>query len=548
MNVLAARRAWWLVRCAGAIVLSMHAAVALAGVELIDVGIDDPPNPPVQPTLFAQIVPREDDSQAMFEQEWAVAIEQAAIQQPADAIELNLPDREPIVVSRLHWEARAGFIPSIDGYGGQVPDPHADPSAFSWRWYGKSDRGYTLALTLVEGQLAGRIWAPANVHYALEQDADTAVLGRIRPEFWEMHPPEAEAPSEAGEERTVASPKNGLGTGGKWDPMCVGAIPTGQHPIDVLVIYTPAMVNGSSPNGYSSVAAFSAAVHASIDDANQALRNVNIHSFSYALRGIEPVDPNDHDYEAVDIREALDLLSGIQPIPPPTTTWCTFPGNSIVASRRTSQWADIVALARTDASLCGYSRAQRIVGAYDCPREPGPGYDPFSYLIFNPKCTADRLNLAHELGHLLGMEHDPLNARSLGGSNKPSCPWSFGHRRSEPALQARYHFRTVMAYYDTPLNQPGPPGPPSCVTPANCPQIDAYSNPDQDWHGEDDGVNPPPYGLQTWNPTDAAPAVGELTHPTWTRSKARDTLPRLAPIVAAFRPRPDLIFADGFES
>lgn len=546
MNVLAARTMRRQAHWAGVLLLLAHATVLLAGVELIDVGIDDPPEPTPPPKLFAHIAPRE-APRAMFEREWAVAIEKAAIQLPADAIELNLPDHESVVVSRLYWEARAGFIPSPEGFGEQIPDPQAEPSAFSWRWYGKSDDGYTLALTLVEGNLAGRIWAPASVHYALEQITDTAILGLVRPEFWSMHPQEEEAFAEVGEGGIASSQKDGLGTGGKWDSNCVGDIPTGAHPIDVLVIHTPAMVNGSSPNGYSSVAAFSAAVHASIDDANQALRNVNISSFSYVLRGIEPVDPNDHDYEATDIRSALDLLSGIQPIPPPTTTWCTYPGNAIVASRRTSLWADIVALARTDANLCGYSRAQRIVEAYDCPREPGPGYDPFSYLIFNPKCAADRLNLAHELGHLLGMEHDPLNARGLGGQNKSSCPWSFGHRRSDSALQARYHFRTVMAYYDSPLNQPGPSGPPSCITPVNCPQIDAYSNPEQDWHGENDGISPPPYGLQTWNPADAAPAVGELTHPTWTRSQATDTLPRLAPIVAAFRPRPDLIFADGFE-
>ena len=154
MNDLAARTMRRLAHCASALLLLAHATVALAGVELIDVGVDDPSAPPSR--LFVWVSPQE-EPQASFEQEWTVAIEQAAIQLPADAIELNLPDHEPVIVSRLHWEARAGFIPSNEGYGGQIPDPEADPSTFSWRWYGKSDRGYTLALTLAEGQLAGRI-------------------------------------------------------------------------------------------------------------------------------------------------------------------------------------------------------------------------------------------------------------------------------------------------------------------------------------------------------------------------------------------------------
>jgi len=162
---------------AGAIALMLHSMIALAGVELIEVGIDDPPEPSPPPKLFAHIVPR-DDPQAMFRQAWTVAIDQAAIQQPAEAIELNLPDRETVIVSRLHWEARSGFIPSPHGYGEQIPDPSADPSAFSWRWYGKSDRGYTIALTLAEGHFAGRVWAPANVHYALEQDRESR-LSRV---------------------------------------------------------------------------------------------------------------------------------------------------------------------------------------------------------------------------------------------------------------------------------------------------------------------------------------------------------------------------------
>lgn len=105
-----------------------------------------------------------------------------------------------------------------------------------------------------------------------------------------------------------------------------------------------------------------------------------------------------------------------------------------------------------------------------------------------------------------------------------------------------------MAYArDTPA-MGGVPGPGQCVSESDCPLIDAYSDPVQDWHGYDDGINAPPFELQPFNPVDSAAAIGELNHPPWRPSQATDTLRRIAPIVAAFFPRPDRIFEDGFES
>ena len=73
-----------------------------------------------------------------------VGIEQAAIQQPAPVIVLNLPEREPVAVSLLHREARAGYIPWPGVDYGMIPAPEALLSTFSWRWYGKSEQGYTV--------------------------------------------------------------------------------------------------------------------------------------------------------------------------------------------------------------------------------------------------------------------------------------------------------------------------------------------------------------------------------------------------------------------
>jgi hypothetical protein len=197
--------------------------------------------------------------------------------------------------------------------------------------------------------------------------------------------------------------------------------------------------------------------------------------------------------------------------------------------------ADIVALPRRDLSqnTCRVTFVQH-GSAAGCLYEPGAGFDQYAYLVFDPDCDADRLNLAHELGHQLGMEHDPRNSDMPVGSGNPSCPWSFAHR----GTTAPYGFRTVMATPD--------PGHtfivgPACTSDSACPKIDAFANPQLQWTGASGGVQP----LGT---VPGAPPIGVATPPhQGYRARAVDTLPRLAPISAAFRARPEVIFADDFE-
>ena len=175
--------------------------------------------------------------------------------------------------------------------------------------------------------------------------------------------------------------------------------------------------------------------------------------------------------------------------------------------------------------------------------EPGNAWgDTFPYLVFNTQCNADRLNLAHELGHILGMDHDPINTNNGRSEFNPSCPWSYGHRRADSSLAQNKRFRTVMAYWETFPEYVGVPGPPACANNADCQPNDASSTWNLQWTGT--GIQPLPL-------VPGAAAIGVQTPPFLPpgqkQSNAYDTLQRLGQVVAGFRSRPDRIFESDFD-
>lgn len=521
---------------------SCNAGASVSLIQLQVVGserdLEQPPPPPPPPvTLITSMVPLATFG-AEYLAAWSIDIDTDAMRSGPQSIALYLPDQPPDVINQLHWEARSGYVESVGGEF--VPNPVAQPDEFSWRWYGKSDR-FTVALTMVDGALAGRIGAPNDIHYEIAPSPSGELLGITNSAFWETHLL-GDEPALLGSNDTGGGQLDSLlpptaPTGG-WDYTCSSSLKSGFHDVDVLLMYTSGILTA-----YGSIAAVSAAGQAALDDANQALRNVFITSYTYTLIGVTAVDTS-HPYDSETITLALDQLSGIQRLT--SSPWCNYPGNAYVSGQRTAQHADIVALARRDAigeNTCGVSRAQHRSTQFDCVREVGPGYSPFAYMVFDPGCNADRLNMAHEMGHLLGMEHDPRNADLSGAL--ASCPWSFGHRRSDGTTTNRFNFRTIMAYWQGGSGTAGPPG---CLSSAGCPQIDAYSDPNLEWDGLDDGINPPPWGLNPVGALSGAFPIG-VALPVGGRRAARaiDTLQRLAPVVEAFYARPDQIFANGFD-
>ena len=82
---------------------------------------------------------------------------------------------------------------------------------------------------------------------------------------------------------------------------------------------------------------------------------------------------------------------------------------------------------------------------------PSAGFAGFGFTAVDQSCAASNLSLAHELGHNMGLNHDPANS-----SGTPAFSYAYGYQ--DPAGL----FRTVMAY--------------PCGTGA-CPRIMRFSNP-----------------------------------------------------------------------
>lgn len=491
------------------------------------------------PRLFTQVQTQEPPAEpGPWSQTWHIEIDQQAIQQPAEAITLNLPGQREIVVRREFWSPRQGYMILLVGDGPEtieLPDPNVAPEDFSWRWYGRTD-GYVVALTFEKGYLAGRIWGPGGKYALSPREGKRTELGLVNPDWWQLHPERDEPPqmavNDSQSELPMETAMNEHPAGpGSWDLSCPGPLPTAVSKIDVLVLYTSAVfiANGSTLGGVRVVA------QREIDEANQSLRNSLVNSVRFYLSGIQAVPETESPfYDAANILVGLNRLAGTIETPGVYPGW-TYPGNPAVRGLRDTYGADIVALARKDLSglsSCGVAFVQRYYN-YSPPIEPGPEFERKAYMVFDPDCGPDRLNFAHELGHLLGMEHDPANME-IPSSGFPSCPWSFGHRNANLA-QPQFAFRTVMSY----SRNTGAAGP-LCSSDAACPLIDAYSNPGLSWAGS---------LFETGTFPGAVPIGRNVGEPpfTYPPSKANDTLARIAPIVEAFRARPDRIFANGFQ-
>jgi hypothetical protein len=94
---------------------------------------------------------------------------------------------------------------------------------------------------------------------------------------------------------------------------------------------------------------------------------------------------------------------------------------------------------------------------------PSTGFAGYAYSLVDQTCAAGNLSLAHEMGHNMGLNHDPANA-----SGTPSYTYAYGFQQPSGL------FRTVMAY-------PCPAG--------SCPRLMYFSNPGVAFNGHATGTS-----------------------------------------------------------
>jgi len=176
--------------------------------------------------------------------------------------------------------------------------------------------------------------------------------------------------------------------------------------------------------------------------------------------------------------------------------------------------ADVVStLLDTQANLgvCGASFIQRAngcgVAGSTCTN--GAAFSNWTYLLETIQCGIVD-TFTHELGHTLGAEHDPFNSSVGSTPGLASFTYSFGYPK--PGTGGAIGFETIMSQQ---------------LDPAHYYRLLQFSNPNVTYKGI---------------PT------GDLIASTTVASHYNAlTLTNLAPFTAAFRSRPNLIFASGFD-
>jgi len=130
----------------------------------------------------------------------------------------------------------------------------------------------------------------------------------------------------------------------------------------------------------------------------------------------------------------------------------TIVNHNAINSLRNTHAADAVGLiVSSDQDLCGIAYLMPVLG---------DGFAPYAFSVTASVCFT---TFAHELGHNMGMEHDPVNA---GPADEAIFPWAYGHFVPN-------QWTTLMSY-------PNPCG--------DCPDITYFSNPNVEFEGHATGI------------------------------------------------------------
>ncbi|MDJ0657049.1 MAG: M12 family metallo-peptidase [Xanthomonadales bacterium] len=406
---------------------------------------------------------------------------------------------------------------------------------YSYEWHGFAE-GHSVSLYMRKGLISGRIQSPNGNYLVSSTGLGNEVVLKAFKDNIQMHPPNTR------EKKITDSLSSDSLKGSivEWNPGCNGMPGPGKHFIDVLFLYTPEAASGAG-----GVALLETMAHAAVADANATIDNSGITNAEVRLAGLQPA-PNGHGEDSsTDLTDHLDWVAGTQDVEVDTSNV----GNPSVIALRDQYYADVVTLLLDDAFEFVGPNREEFCGLAFIPYQfsvggpginPGSPYEPFAYSVVELECAIGFQDFTHELGHLLGLNHDPRNSQTTAPTAlapDPACPGSYGHRdgqNPDPALR----FRTAVASYIQGQFRDGPLG---CVggTSAGCPGQPVFSNPNLAWTGAN-GIQPAELFPDSPRMGVLNAANGDEDANNWL------TFEKMAPLIANYRV--DMLFSDGFES
>jgi len=387
------------------------------------------------------------------------------------------------------WACSQGDVAACE----LIPYPGLPANKFSYTWIGKGN-DYFLRLTVHLGHAVGVIWGP-NGRFEIQWNQ----MKELRMAYFRSDEG-FERRGDSRPQQDLARPVPALSAAEAQDATLMRIEPqqpagAGVEDLDMLFLFNEEARRraGGNPADCRDTAGIVAAIHQRIEDTNDAFANSGIP----ARVGVATVT----------------RLNGYTLIPyngdgrNPLLNLDNITSSLNIRAYRNAVGADVVsALFDTQTNLgpCGIANVQRHGCTYPDATsgcDIGAQFSEWATYLDTVECTAVQI-ATHELGHVLGAEH---HFSDVIPRDVASYPYSFGYGFSSTTNG----FETIMAqrFYSDPTHYPI--------------RLLQFSNPNINYNGVPTG--------------NAA-----------TADNAR-TLRNLIPGTAAFRTRPERIFASGFD-
>lgn len=329
----------------------------------------------------------------------AAALQQADAPGGADIVTLNLFDDVQLRARRNQLEAT---------------------SSGGWVWKGRLlDVEGQATFAIQDGIISGTVFAGDKVFEVLYAGGDEHEVREIEPSAFPTDDPQADLAQVDADPQAEAM------------DAAVAAEMAGDaaSQVDVMVIWTPAARTAAG-----GVSAIQSLVNLAVANTNTGYAN------SAATQRLRLVYAGELSHTESSPTTDLSRLA------------MTTDGYlDSVHTLRNTYGADVVTLlgeGYVNAGACGVGYLMTYVST---------GFASSAFNVVDRTCAAGNLSYAHELGHNMGLQHDPNNANSSGA-------YSYAYGYQQPAGA----FRTVMAY--------------GCPT-GSCPRLMYFSNPSVSYNG-----------------------------------------------------------------